>query len=300
MTKLIGILMVVGLWSGCGKEIEVVVEGNEEYEIYRDETNNNPIRHGYYKKYYPDKSYETTGNFVDGKQEGKWVYNYESGKVSSDENYIDGKKEGKWVGYHENGKVKWEGNFVGGKQEGKSVGYFESGKVNEEGNYVDGKQEGKWFWYDESGKVEWEVNYVGGKEEGKVVEYDEEGNITDEDIYKDGVCVEMCEGDDRELKHARDIEAHNLYLQGEGLFDQKKYDEAVEIYKQVQVEYPESDYVIKSMANIGAAFMAQEEYRQAGAVFQEVVDKYSANINEKYVVDFCKQQLEAMQEAGVL
>ena len=148
--------------------------------------------------------------------------------------------------------------------------------------------------------MELEVNYVGGKEEGKFVRYDEEGNITDEDIYKDGVCVEMCEGDDRELKHARDIEAHNLYLQGEGLFDQKKYDEAVEIYKQVQVEYPESDYVIKSMANIGAAFMAQEEYRQAGAVFQEVVDKYRANIDYIDAVDFCKQQLEAMQEAGVL
>ena len=25
----------MGLWSGCGKEIEVVVEGNEEYEILR-------------------------------------------------------------------------------------------------------------------------------------------------------------------------------------------------------------------------------------------------------------------------
>jgi TolA-binding protein len=102
------------------------------------------------------------------------------------------------------------------------------------------------------------------------------------------------------LGHLAEIDAYNLYAQGEVLFDQKKYDEAVEIFKQVQVKYPESDQAVNAMVNIGAAFMAQEEYRQAGAVFQEVVDKYSDN--DKYLaqVDFSKQQLEVMQEARVL
>jgi hypothetical protein len=46
--------------------------------------------------------------------------------------------------------------------------------------------------------------------------------------------------------------------------------------------------------------MAQEEYRQAGAVFQEVVDKYSESSKYLQQVDFSRQQLEVMQEARVL
>lgn len=46
--------------------------------------------------------------------------------------------------------------------------------------------------------------------------------------------------------------------------------------------------------------MAQEEYRDAGAIFQEVVDGYGDNPKFLPQVDFAKQQLEAMQEARVL
>ena len=46
--------------------------------------------------------------------------------------------------------------------------------------------------------------------------------------------------------------------------------------------------------------MAQEEYRQAGAVFQEVVDKYGESSKYLQQVDFSRQQLEVMQEARVL
>ena len=168
MTKLLLILMVMGLWSGCGKEIEVVVEGNTEYEIYRDETNNKPIKHGYYKEYYPDKSYKTTGNFVDGEKKGKWVSYDEDGKVKSETNFVDGKEKVTRFRYYGN-EVELEVNYVDRKKEGKFVMYYESGKVMVEGNFVDDEKEGKW------------------------VEYDEEGNITDEDIWKDGECVESCE-----------------------------------------------------------------------------------------------------------
>ena len=41
-----------------------------------------------------------------------------------------------------------------------------------------------------------------GKQEGKGGSYDEEGNITDEDIWENGECVEMCEGDEREMDKA--------------------------------------------------------------------------------------------------
>jgi len=46
--------------------------------------------------------------------------------------------------------------------------------------------------------------------------------------------------------------------------------------------------------------MAQEEYRDAGAIFQEVVDNYGGNSKFLPQVEFAKQQLEAMQEARVI
>jgi tetratricopeptide (TPR) repeat protein len=102
------------------------------------------------------------------------------------------------------------------------------------------------------------------------------------------------------LGHLAEIDAYNLYAEGEKLFDAKDYDQAVAIFKQVQEKYPKSDQAVNAAVNIGAAYMAQEEYRQAGAVFQEVVDSFSDNPKYLPQVDFAKQQLAVMQEARVL
>ena len=120
--------------------------------------------------------------------------------------------------------------------------------------------------------------------------------------------IDKLQGRDRQLVskaetllgHLAEIDAYNLYAQGEVLFDKKQYEDAIEIFKEVQVKYPESDQAVNALVNIGAAYMAQEEYRQAGAVFQEVVDKYSEVSKYLQQVDFSKQQLEVMQEARVL
>lgn len=102
------------------------------------------------------------------------------------------------------------------------------------------------------------------------------------------------------LGHLAEIDAYNLYATGEKLLAEKNYDEAMEIFREVQQKYPKSDQAVNSLVNIGAAYMAQEEFRQAGAVFQEVVDNYGDN--PKYVtqVDYAREQLEVMQEARVL
>ena len=102
------------------------------------------------------------------------------------------------------------------------------------------------------------------------------------------------------LGHLAEIDAYNLYAQGEKLFDQKQYDEAVVIFEEVQQKYPESDQAVNAAVNIGAAYMAQEDYRQAGAAFQKVVEIYGENPKFSPQVDFSRQQLETMQEARVL
>ena len=87
---------------------------------------------------------------------------------------------------------------------------------------------------------------------------------------------------------------------GEKLLAEKNYDEAMAIFKEVQQKYPKSDQAVNSLVNIGAAHMAQEEFRQAGAVFQEVVDNYGDNPKYRTQVDYAREQLQVMQEARVL
>ena len=46
--------------------------------------------------------------------------------------------------------------------------------------------------------------------------------------------------------------------------------------------------------------MVDEEFREAGRIFQEVVDKYKDIPKYSAQVDFAQQQLEVLQEARVL
>jgi tetratricopeptide (TPR) repeat protein len=102
------------------------------------------------------------------------------------------------------------------------------------------------------------------------------------------------------LGHLAEIDAYNLYAQGEQLFDSEDYDEARKIFKEVQEKYPDSDQAVNAALNIGASYMAEEDYRKAGAFFTEVVEKYSDNSQYQIQVDFAKQQLETLEEARVL
>lgn len=102
------------------------------------------------------------------------------------------------------------------------------------------------------------------------------------------------------LGHLAEIDAYNLYAQGESLFDEEKYDEAMAIFREVREEYPDSDQAVNAAVNIGAAYMAKEEYRDAGAAFQEIVEDYAEDPEYSAQVDFARKQLEAMQEARVL
>ena len=102
------------------------------------------------------------------------------------------------------------------------------------------------------------------------------------------------------LGHLSEIDAYNMYAEGEKLFDAKDFEEAIEIFKEVQTKYPDSDQTVNAAVNIGAAYMALEDYRKAAAEFQNVVDRYSGEARFAPQVGFAKQQLEVMAEARVI
>jgi tetratricopeptide (TPR) repeat protein len=102
------------------------------------------------------------------------------------------------------------------------------------------------------------------------------------------------------LGHLSEIEAYNVYAQGEALFDAEEYEEAIEIFQDVIERFPESDQAVNAAVNIASAYMAQEEYRKAAEEFQRVVAEYGEVSRFSPQVDFSRQQLQVLEEARVL
>ncbi len=102
------------------------------------------------------------------------------------------------------------------------------------------------------------------------------------------------------LGHLSEIEAYNVYAEGEKFFDAEDYKQAVAIFQDVITRFPDSDQAVNAAVNIAAAYMAQEDYRKAGEEFKRVVDNYSGEARFTPQVDFSRQQLEALEEARVL
>jgi hypothetical protein len=88
MTKLIGILMVVSLWSGCGGDSptgdgkgKLLVwttnydDGSvkEEYQYYINPSNNRKVKHGWFNEYDGARELYEGGSYQDGKKVGEWI-----------------------------------------------------------------------------------------------------------------------------------------------------------------------------------------------------------------------------------
>lgn len=102
------------------------------------------------------------------------------------------------------------------------------------------------------------------------------------------------------LEQLSEINAYNLYVQGQQLFDEKKYDEAIRIFEDVMQKFPDSDQAVNAAVEIGAAHQNREKFKEAGKVYQQIVERYEGKPKYTTQVDFAKAQLEAMQKAQVL
>jgi len=108
----LGILLVgLAVAIGCGRDIELIKKTEphtgklEEYEIYRDEMSNKPIRHGYYRSFHEDGTYMEVGKFEEGEMVGRWVSFDKIGRLRFEANYRSGKRNGKSFEYDKNGKL---------------------------------------------------------------------------------------------------------------------------------------------------------------------------------------------------
>ena len=79
---------------------------------------------------------------------------YSRGKLKSKQSYVNGKDNGIWIFYYPDGKIQTEGEFKGGKRVGEWNYYFKNGKVYKTNLYdSNGERIGTWKEYNPKGEI---------------------------------------------------------------------------------------------------------------------------------------------------
>jgi antitoxin component YwqK of YwqJK toxin-antitoxin module len=130
--------------------------------LRRDEVYSEGVENGTFIEYSDTGSIETKGEYMDGLEQGLWVY--QLGDIKMEGSYKDGKRDGIWKYYLDNGNIYFTGVYIDDNPDGKHIIYWDNGKIMEEGYYVMGKREGEWYKYNYDGAIFLITTYNNGIE----------------------------------------------------------------------------------------------------------------------------------------
>ena len=102
------------------------------------------------------------GEFVEGLEEGPWIYNLNDHKEEG--KYVSGRREGEWKHFYYDGTVRFNGKYESGSAEGKHTYYYDNGGKMLEGKYEYGLKDGTWTRYNTDGTALVRIQYRDGKE----------------------------------------------------------------------------------------------------------------------------------------
>lgn len=168
----------------------------------------NGLKQGFWKKYYPNGTVQYTGNFVDNKPIGEFkrynqdgtlkvsmiyrknsnkVYStffYPDMKIHSEGIYIEKLKDSTWNYYAIQGYKINEVNYVNNKKHGTELKFYENGNISEKSEWAHGINHGLTMRYYESGKVWMRILYSNGIMDGEYNIYGLQENILIQGQYK--------------------------------------------------------------------------------------------------------------------
>jgi antitoxin component YwqK of YwqJK toxin-antitoxin module len=150
-----------------------------EREVGQDAAGNY-FNQGLYKEYAHSGEVVRSGDFLNGKQQGKWTQqlakdeshlfsagqdNQWSGPFTSDATFQDGRLQGAWTIKDSHGQniIQW--------------------------TFDNGTRSGTWTWWHPNGQKRLETTYVNGILNGDVREWDRDGKTVNQVTYIDGKCV---------------------------------------------------------------------------------------------------------------
>ena len=134
------------------------------------------IKDGLWKEYYPNGALKSVGTYDTGKRIGEWKFYYPNDQLEQIGSYNkDGKPDGAWTWYYATGDLLRQESYFNGMIDGYSIEYDEFGVVIAEGEYLEDEREGKWnFNY---GDHKSEGEYSLGMRQGKWKSYYSDGKV---------------------------------------------------------------------------------------------------------------------------
>ncbi len=115
------------------------------------------MRHGPQRSWFDHgerKTPRSTGQYKDGRKEGKWTWWYRNGKRRSVGAYEGDQRTGAWTIWYDNGQKNEAGRFAKDVPEGQWSTWHDNGKLASKGKWAAGKRTGAWTFWDVEGKVE--------------------------------------------------------------------------------------------------------------------------------------------------
>ncbi len=168
--------------SATGESVETVTERyrNGNVKIERQVTKDaagNYINHGTYTLYGPDGKVLKTGEFLFGKQQGKWIQTFAKDKGHLFSADHDGEFLGLFVS---------EATFADGQLQGAWTIKDHNGQNIVAWNFDQGIRNGTWTWWHGNGQKRLEATFKNGHLDGDVSAYNRDGQRTAKTTYVDG------------------------------------------------------------------------------------------------------------------
>jgi antitoxin component YwqK of YwqJK toxin-antitoxin module len=148
-----------------------------EREVTRD-ANGNYVNQGTYKEYDLDGKVRRTGEFVGGKQQGKWTQTF-----AKDEGHL-------FSADHDtafSGPFTSEATFVAGQLHGAWTIKDGKGRNVVAWDFDNGVRNGKWTWWYPNGEKRLEANFKHGNLDEEVLEYGQDGQQASKETYLNGM-----------------------------------------------------------------------------------------------------------------
>ncbi|MBV6645632.1 MAG: toxin-antitoxin system YwqK family antitoxin [Cyclobacteriaceae bacterium] len=194
--------------------------------------------------YYESGQVLSTGEYVEGKEQGLWKYYYESGRLQAEANYASGVEQGKWIWYYESGEVMRNGsyenglfdgywanfnaegvlvdssNYSIGRRQGAYASFYDDGRRSQLGSYERDKEHGPWILFYPNGNKSAEGSFENGEMRGPWTFWSENGKRLREADYRDS--------DHFDIRNAWDMNGRQLVKNGNGEFKSFFVDGSVE------------------------------------------------------------------------
>jgi antitoxin component YwqK of YwqJK toxin-antitoxin module len=150
-----------------------------EREVGQD-AKGNYVNQGSYRMYDSDGQVIKAGEFLSGKEQGKWTQRF-----AKDEGQLFSTgQENEFTG-----PFTSEATFLDGKLHGQWTIKDGSGQQVVEWSFDNGVRSGTWTWWHSNGQKRLEAIYVNGALSGDVQEWDRDGKSVTQNTYIDGKCL---------------------------------------------------------------------------------------------------------------